>query len=81
MHCLGDLYCRCPVLGQVTGSCGRHAEQCCAILLKDEAAWAWDTIEEDETVEMPLIGPSNPQWHLPKSVDLQQLTVNFDPVI
>ena len=45
--------CRAPVLGQVTGSCSGHALNNAVLhaLLKDEAAWAWDTIEEDETVE------------------------------
>ncbi len=54
LDCLGDLYLAgAPVLGQVTGSCSGHALNNAVLhaLLKDEAAWAWDTIEEDETVE------------------------------
>ena len=44
---------RCPRAGTGYGSCSGHALNNAVLhaLLKDEAAWAWDTIEEDETVE------------------------------
>ena len=65
LDCLGDLY--LPVLPCWDRLRRARSEQCSQhALLKDEPLGLGIRSKKMKRSKMPLIGPSNPQWHLPK---------------